>query len=177
MGPLSLALGRGSKPSSVAGRPSGPLWEGMAGDAGRLASVSDQAWQVQTGVKEVGPQGLWEGSSGLPEGPWMSRWVLGTGPARGRGWAGRGWVSQAGDWGDGERMGRRWGQAGRGLGRVRHSPTRRPPCPNHTALPVSLSLSIPPLDRVWEAANVTETWLGPVLGLGSPAGSGRGAVG
>ena len=67
MGPLSLALGRGSKPSSVAGGPSGPLWEGMAGDAGRLASVSDQAWQVQTGVKEVGPQGLWEGSSGLPD--------------------------------------------------------------------------------------------------------------
>ena len=70
----------------------------------------------------------------------MSRWVLGTGPARGRGWAGRGWVSQAGEWGDGERMGRRWGQAGRGLGRVRHSLTRRPPCPNHTALPISLSL-------------------------------------
>ena len=65
---------------------------------------------------------------------------------------------------------------GRGLGRVRHSPTRRPPPPT-TLLCPSLSLSIPPLDRVWEAANVTETWLGPVLGLGSPAGPGRGATG
>ena len=41
-------------------------------------------------------------------------------------------------------------------------PTRRPPSPDHTALPVSLS--IPPLDRVWEAVNVTETWLGPRTG-------------
>lgn len=75
------------------------MWEGMAGDAGRLASVSDQAWQVQTGVKEVGPQGLWEGSSGLPEGALDEQ--MGPGD----------WASQGAGVG-GEGM----GEPGRGLG-------------------------------------------------------------
>lgn len=105
LGPLCLALGRGSKPSSGAGGPSGPFQEGLTGDVGRLASVPDQAWQVRTGVGEVGPQGPWEGSSGLPEGPWRSRWALGAGSARGGEGMGPGQVA-------GGRWGREWMRRG-----------------------------------------------------------------